>query len=881
MPSPKRSPSAKKPAAKKPAPRQTDDDHDDIDDLLAASERENETLISVLEQAQRSQRSLAAAQKRIKDLESKHEAEHRRKTLSLSGERDEARKVAAEAQAELKHQRGQIDSLTKGARTLALSLAKIDDPLEPLAKGDAVKELQRLREAVKAAGGKDGGDAEELLDRARDLVEVLAGRVAQQGKRVALLRQHVDQLEGDVGKARGEGDALRKTLSVKDKELQALAKEETHGRATIAKLEKDLASTADKLDKHTRSSLDAEAKALREHERITLEQRSTAQRADHLAEELAGLRTRLAQAERLASDLGDLLLDACDEMAKVEGVDAPNPDLARRELADLVASLADAADDDLEAALREDICDDLLPSGRALMQILVKRHKGLGQALAAARKREEANQAKAERLGEQLEGEKAAHKAVKQDLARSEAQFKASAKEIDRLAKELTDRANALGDAKGDIARLQSENEALITQATLARQIKTELDGVRNDLNEAGRAIEAQRNDSEQWSAGLKALARALVELAAATESALSAAGLKPEGFIGRFTRSMRKLESDVHSGDDVAALLKSSLDMSEKAGARIAQLDRELRVRGERLAAAERDRDAFAAEAKRDHADLAKATARLHELEEERETLVPEAKRAGDLDGVLAKRTAALDKLEAEHKDSLQTLKATRAELEELRAREAATQDALGKELDHLRKRLSDEQSARREIEVGQAEARDEAEARAAALAVRVTEVEKALEAREARIVSLDKELAKAGDRATKVTEEKKKAEALKQRLTKAEERIKTLEGDLEEAQALAEAADEVDALRAEREDLNRRLKAAEKRAADAGGAAAKATTTAEGLKRKLEERTSAHRGETEELQERVDALAEENRRLKEQLAGLNARVRTLTEIE
>src|SRR5690606_8598659 len=149
--------------------------------------------------------------------------------------------------------------------------------------------------------------------------------------------------------------------------------------------------------------------------------------------------------------------------------------------------------------------------------------------------------------------------------------------------------------------------------------------------------LERQRGEGEQWTSGLRSLARALVELAGATESALVAAGLKPEGFIGRFTRTMRKLENDVGASDDVSALLKSSLDMAEKAGSRIGQLERELRLRGESLAAAERDRDAHARNLAETTADRDAKATRLHALESEAEVLARDARRSHELDVALA----------------------------------------------------------------------------------------------------------------------------------------------------------------------------------------------------------------------------------------------------
>ncbi len=202
-----------------------------------------------------------------------------------------------------------------------------------------------------------------------------------------------------------------------------------------------------------------------------------------------------------------------------------------------------------------------------------------------------------------------------------------------------------------------------------------------------------------------------------------------------------------------------------------------------------------------------------------------------------------------------------------------------LGRDLEQTRARLAAEQQARRDQEATLGDIREELDARIAALTARTAVLEKSLEGREQRLVAVTKELAAASDKAAKASDERKKTDLLKARAAKAEERIKVLKAELDDARTNADAADEVDALRAEREDLARRLREAEKKTADASGTAARATTTAEALKRKLDERQNAHRAEADALQERLDTLAGENRRPKEQLAGLNARVRTLTD--
>lgn len=862
-----------------------DDAAEDIGTLIAESERDNQTLINVLEQAQSAQKALLAAQKRLKTLETRQEAEHRKAVTLLAGERDAARDQATRLAGEHKALATAVHDAAKALRGLAAASARLGDPLAPLTDDDSDGGLEKVREALRELATHKGDDHAavlgEVAGRMRELIDTLAGRISLQSNRVKMLRKHVADLEGDLDKTTGEREQLAKHITAKEAELRAAAGRLKETQHTISGLQKDLGQTASKLDHQTRSTLTAEAQALKERERLMQEQAQLRGRNDGLAKELAEARKQLRSAERLAADLGQTLIDAGDEIGKIEQGDAPKLTIARGELAELVDTLHDAVEDDLEEAFREDVCEDLLPSTRALADLLVKRHKALGKELDQARKRSDASAARVATLTESLDAERGAHKEAKANLVRASAQLSAAQKDLEKLGRELSERSRELSDAKGENARLSNENEQLGVLATQAKALKGELDVARNEIARATKEAERHAADTAAWESGLQGLGRALVELAGATESALMAAGLKPEGFVGRFTRTMRRLETDMGKAADVTALLKSSLDMAEKAAARIMQLQGELKNRGERIEvltaeSAERGKRISALE--KDHAQ---ATSKLAGLEQERDELAREARRAKELDDALLHRESELSSAKAEAQGQASTLKQVRGELEEIRAREAATVDSLGKEIEAARKRLADETRARHDAEAALADLREVQEGRIATAEVKAGELEKAVEARDSRIRSLQKDLATAAEKGARAVEERKRADQLQARVAKAEDRVKVLEGELAEALESAEAAGEVESLREERDELAGKLRAAERRAADASGELASIKSGVESLKRKLEEKQASHRTEVDQLQQRSDTLAEENRHLKEKLAGLNARVRTLTSVD
>jgi chromosome segregation protein len=856
---------------------------DDLHELLARSERENVGLLQVLEQAQTTQRALVGAQKRIKSIEARYAAEHAKAVAALTGERDaakEAGQAAADARDAVERE---IEAAAKAARALAAALIRVPDPLAPHAQGDDEGDLKKLRAALSEAGERKESSAAmvaEMAARARALVEAAAARVALQGNRVKSLRKQVESLEGERDTAQRQVEQLREAAATTDDEAKQAATRFKDAQSTITSLRKDLDATGTRLERSTKSSLDAEGKALAEREKLAHELKITKARADDLAKQLAEARKQLRAGERMASDLAQAVVDAGDEMiAAGEVADAPAVKGARAELEELAASLAEAVEDDLEEAFHEDLCDDLVPATRALADVLVGRHKRLHDEIEALRKNHDKLEKKQESTSAALDQERQAVKAAKTELVRTLAQLKSAQQEFEQASKELASRSRELGDAKGELARLGTEAEALQTQAAHAKQLRSELDGAKAEIEQAGK-LEAKRVETMQrCEEGLHALGKGLVDLATATEAALAAGGMRAEGAVGRFTRTMRKLEGDVGKQQaDLLALLRSSADMVDKATSRIAQLQGELVRRGETLAKTEADGTAAAKERDELSRAAAKREKELGELREERDDLAKVAKRVSELEPALSRREDELSAATKEAKGLQASLKQCRAELDEAKAREAATLESAEQELALSRKRLEDEGQSRRVAESAAADAREEADARAATADAKAQELEKAVDARDARIATLQKEVASGAELRGRLGETQRRAEALAAQVAKANDKVRTLEGQLEEAEDNEQSAKDLASARSERDELAARLRGLEKKHAEERGAAASAKAQVDSLKRRMEERAGEHRQAAEKLQERCDTLTEENRRLKEQLAGLNARVRTLT---
>jgi chromosome segregation ATPase len=220
-----------------------------------------------------------------------------------------------------------------------------------------------------------------------------------------------------------------------------------------------------------------------------------------------------------------------------------------------------------------------------------------------------------------------------------------------------------------------------------------------------------------------------------------------------------------------------------------------------------------------------------------------------------------------------------TKAELEETRAREEETSGSLGSELEDLRKRLASEQSARRNTEQESQDSHEEMEAELATMQARAAEIEKGLEERDQRILELQAQLEDAGDESARVVELEDRLAALSAERDAARAKVGSLEAELADQTDVGILQRELDQALGERDRLVEKLRDSEKVKADAAGALASLKSTNTSLQKKLEAALTKQRHDGESLQARIDALTEENRRMKEQLAGLNARVRTLTE--
>ncbi len=761
-------------------------EQEDLNQLLARSEQDNVGLLNVLEQAQNAQRALLAAQKRIKALELKQEERHGKALAALSAQRDQAQDAADAAGKERDALQSSLASASKGLRALASSLARMPDPLAPLSEDDSADEFDKLRAALRDAAERKDGDAEaEAAARARALADGAVARIGLQGNRVKLLRKHVEDLEADRAKAEERAEDLGKSLQSKEAELKQAAARAKESQTAITALRKDLDATGTKLDRANAAANAAEGAWGKERDALASEHKIAKARASELDKSLTEARKQARSAERLAADLAQAILGSADEMiAAGEVDDAPAIKGARGELEELVNDLAEAVEDDLEAACREDLCEDLMPACKAVIEVMVGRHARLHEAMSALEKTHAKLAARQEAAAAGLEQERQTSKATKAELVRANAQLRAAQHEAEAVAKELAARQKELSEAKGELARLGAETEALTAQAAQAKSMRTDLDGMKAEAERLKAEAKKQAEAMKRCDDGLQALGKSLVDLATATEGALVAGGLRSEGFVGRFTRSMRKLEGDVgKQQSDVPSLIRSSTEMVDKAAGRIGQLQAELTRRGEALVSTESERASLARE--RDElAHAAKAREdELRALKEERDDHQATARRLSELEPSLARRDEELATLRSESLALAASLKGARSELDEVIAREDAAVGSLDKELVSARKRTEDAQTAQRAADVAAAESREEAEAKLATAEGKAQELERGLEARDHRIATLQQELSSAVEIRAKVAEVQRRAEAAASQLAKANERVRDLEAQMEGA--------------------------------------------------------------------------------------------------
>ncbi len=855
---------------------------DELSALRVQHEQEEQATTALLDQLHQAHRGLSSLAKRLKTAETRHEGEVVRSATLLAQAKAAAETDAADARTDRDRLAVGVDQLAQAVRGLAQSAATVTDPLLPLVEGDEAGTWEARREAVsrsaeRAAGPGDAAAVGLAVAAVKELVEAIASRAKVQTNRVQLLRTHVDELQADAAAREQEAAELKSTIAATQAEAVHTRSELDESKRTCSTLGEDLDQHRLKLQRTTTSSLEKEAQLLREREQLERDLAAARSQANDAQAKVRDLNGLLRKAERCGADLSRIVVDIVDadlEAGRSDRLPALAP--ARDEIADLSRDAANSMDDEIDGLFRQDLGEDLVSAARAAGEALGARRRALAE-------QADAGEAKAAQLTAELsakvaELERAAERtrADGAERERIEAQLAATRAELESRDRELAERGREATALKADLAKGASQIADLVNKLEQAKAVRLDLERTQTELAGVRKDLEAANARAAQLAQLGAQLARQLVELAGAADSSLAIAGLKAEGSVSRLTRTVTRLEGEAGRSDAIASA-KAAIEVADKLTGRLSQLGAELTRRGETIAATGKSRD----EANAKLAETVRAAQakddQIRKMTEELADLQQAAKRGAVAAERLAVREQELGAAQAELVRLKDQVRQATAAVEELRARGEDTSASQAREIADLRRRLGDEQKARRTAESTAAERAEQGEAQFATLRAKAEQLTAAVEEREERLVAARNAQDEVSEARARGAELQGRVESLTRELAAATDRARRLEAESETRPAGASAED-LTAARGERDALATKLRSLERRHADESAAAASLKAQADGLRRKLDEREAAHRAELGALQERHDAAADEARRLKEKLAGLQAKVKTLT---
>lgn len=855
---------------------------EELSALRVQHEQEEQATAALLEQLSQAHRGLSSLAKRLKSAEGRHEGEVVRSATLLAQAKAAAEAEAGEAQTERDRLAGGVDQIAQSVRALAQAAAAVTDPLLPLVEGDDASAWDARREPVSRAAERQAaaGDTAAVgvaVGAVKELVDAIASRAKVQSNRVQLLRAHVDELQAEATAREQEAAELKTTISAAQADSQRTKGELEETRRTCSTLGEDLDQHRMKLQRTTTSSLEKEAQLLREREQLEKDLAAARSRADDAQAKVRDLNGLLRKAERCGADLSRVVVDIADadlEGGRSDRLPALAP--ARDEIADLSRDAANSMDDEIDGLFRQDLGEDLVAAARSAAEALAARRRTLAEQADAA-------EAKAAQLASDVaakvaELERAAERsrADAAERERIEAQLAATRTELEERNRELAERGKEATALKADIAKGASQLADLANRLEQAKAVRADLEKTQTELGSVRKDLEGVNARSAQLAQLQSQLARQLVELAAAADGSLAIAGLKAEGSVSRLTRTVTRLEGE--SGkSDVVATAKAAIEVADKLTGRLTQMGAELTRRGDTITATERARD----EATHKLAETQKAAQakddQIVKLNEEIADLQQSSKRGAAAAERLAQREQELASAQAELNRLKDQVRQASAAVEELRARGEDTSASQTREIADLRRRLGDEQKARRSSETSAAERAEQNESQLATLRAKAEQLVAAVEEREERLLAARNAQDEAAEARARGAELQNRVEALTREAAAANDRCRRLEAESESRPAGASAED-LSAARAERDALAAKLRTLDRRHADESAAVASLKAQLDGLRKKMDDREVAHRAEQSQLQERYDGAADEVRRYKEKLAGLQAKVKTLT---
>ncbi|MDA3962164.1 MAG: hypothetical protein PF961_15340 [Planctomycetota bacterium] len=859
----------------------------DLNALLSRTAADRKTLSDVLQQAQLAQDALIQQEEAIALLQQKHDEDYAELEEKYDAVVEDATAKTAEMDAATAAMNQELGAALKTLRALCAAMLTCGDPLEPLSEDDNNRDLVVLRsnldEQVDRRGSvpKDLPGADAALAAARDLFDCIAARCKVQSNRVKLLQDTLEELEADNAGLHEEAEALRNANDAAQETIDATLADMDVVAAQIATLHEDLVNAESTIEAKDAEAAETAERQAGEVAELQDQISASDTRIADLATQLKETKELAHKAEHAGAELAEAVVALADgEIRQGAPVDLVSLQSARDELQSLANDAGEDWDDEVDELFRDDLGEELVSATKTMVEVVLKRRQSLLDALNSEATRAAELDALCTSQSSEIAdlSDKLAN--TEQELSRTQAQLETTQDELEQLSTELASKHKELTEKSGSLAKSLSEIETLRDQAQVAKTLKTELNRTQGDLGRYVKRAETATQMRTDVSKAQNQLGQALVELATATDVALTAGQLKSTGGnVSRFTKSFRKLDDAVqHSDGDLLRLIRNSADVVEKVTNRVEHISSELQTRGatisdneshlvelERLqvqATESLDAQELALkELKLQHQELARLTKHSAKLED----------RLGKKEALYAQASEELKALKDEHRTVL-------AELEELRAREEELSESSTQELADMKRRLGDEQSARRATESDLSDEREELQTQITVLEARYAELETSLDDRDRQIADLQNELDEAADLKALLKEAQSHVKQLAKDLQDERSRIQDLQEQVAGSAEAESLAEELKEAAAERDQLMAKIRASEKRHADDAGNLASLRSNNESLSRKLDDLKLKSREELQTLQERCDALFTENKKFKEKNVGLNARVRSLT---
>ncbi|MBA2481487.1 MAG: hypothetical protein H0V44_12555 [Planctomycetes bacterium] len=823
----------------------------------------------------------------------------------------------AEARDELKRAQEQTRSQAQVDRAIASQLLRA-------AKGD-----DSLAESTAdlALAMEQGADAD---DAAKELQKQLQATVAALSARKQELAKDNDRLSSDIAKVRGElakTEEKRASDAANDRAIAATLVEAARGDADLSDATADLALALEDAKPGDPVPTDVFKRTVTA---LADRKKQIAEEADRLKTELDEVRTQLKDASERASTLEverDEMAESGKEIitqlrqqkdsreAELNELRVENnaaaaklgefqdrmtqAESANRKLAEALSALANATlkdgiedapsiEDprmDLELALSQlpgegeedvvapaDISSQIAESGQKLAQAMIARNQAGTKAISKAQKNQQNLMGEIEKLRGEIATTKSAIDERDNSLKRNQAEVSAIRKEMTEQGNALAARVQDLSNARSELLSAKADLE--VAQSRLSDQ-ESRLNEARSQLAEARKDLEEMRSEHAEAHARAESAVQNQLLIA---QSLRSLGGPASGNLSDPISKAAQKLEmAKSVGGDELANAGKSFVEA--------------VRSQTQSLAGELSDTRSQLETTKSNEARLQSELANLrgavvdrdHSIENLNVELVKANEVQANAVSELLDKGSELDALNERLTLLQESLNQAEAELEDYRARGGASAENINEELVSLRKDLSKEQLARKQLDAELHGLREKVESSEAKLKRQREEFQRMLEERDQVIQDKDRLLDEHGSKNVDVKGLEAQVNMLSQQLSSANERIKEMEAQYGEhvgsSVKTSDLAKEIKKAHNERDSLREQKRMLENDLADAVSSTDELRTQLDEKRKEIQEAREEMAKEVAEERQKTAAMKEEFRKLKEEVVGLRARLRRLTD--